>query len=227
MSPSPHGGRSTTRQPPHEPSSRIESDLIAWQETGEHSCLERLIVAVVPLAERMAKATLHRLGVDDPSAVDDTVSLVLDHLRRLPGSSTSERPVAPFTPRPDDRRNEGPSDSGLGYLLWLVRERASDIARSHRRRLRHATLFSLLDEQTTHRAHACTAIDGDGPSLADLCSRLHEATPRLPPRERLVIELLLEGKTQAVISHVLDVCEGTVSRLRARAIAMLRDIMAE
>ena len=64
-------------------------------------------------------------------------------------------------------------------------------------------------------------------SQADLCLRLHDAIPHLPPRERLVMELLLEGKNQATVAHVLDVCEGTVSRLRMRAIAMLRDLMAE
>jgi DNA-directed RNA polymerase specialized sigma subunit len=41
------------------------------------------------------------------------------------------------------------------------------------------------------------------------------------------MELLLEGKNQATVAHVLDVCEGTVSRLRMRAIATLRDLMAE
>jgi DNA-directed RNA polymerase specialized sigma subunit len=40
-----------------------------------------------------------------------------------------------------------------------------------------------------------------------------------------VVELLLAGKNQALIAHVLDVCEGTVSRLRTRAIAELRQIM--
>ena len=41
------------------------------------------------------------------------------------------------------------------------------------------------------------------------------------------MELLLEGKNQATIAHVLDVCEGTVSRIRMRAIATLRDRLAE
>ena len=67
----------------------------------------------------------------------------------------------------------------------------------------------------------------DMTSQAELCLRLHDAIPHLPNRERLVMELLLEGKTQATIAHVLDVCEGTVSRLRMRAIATLRDLMAE
>ena len=44
-------------------------------------------------------------------------------------------------------------------------------------------------------------------------------------RQRLVVELLLEGKSQALIAHVLGVNEGTVSRLRARAIASLRRIL--
>ena len=62
---------------------------------------------------------------------------------------------------------------------------------------------------------------------ADLCLRLHDEIPHLPPRERLVMELVLEGKNQAVIAHVLDVCEGTVSRIRMRAIATLRARLAE
>ncbi len=49
----------------------------------------------------------------------------------------------------------------------------------------------------------------------------------LPPRERMVIELLLEGKSQAVISHMIGVCEGTASRLRSRATAKLRALMTE
>ena len=61
----------------------------------------------------------------------------------------------------------------------------------------------------------------------DLCTQLHEAIGMLPPRKRMVIELLLEGKSQAVISHMIGVCEGTVSRLRWRATAQLRALLAE
>jgi DNA-directed RNA polymerase specialized sigma subunit len=42
-----------------------------------------------------------------------------------------------------------------------------------------------------------------------------------------VIELLLDGKSQAVVAHVLDVCEGTVSRIRASVIKSLRQMLAE
>ena len=62
---------------------------------------------------------------------------------------------------------------------------------------------------------------------AGLCDRLREAVERLPARERLVAELLLEGKSQATIAHVLDVCEGTVSRLRSRAVGLLKELLGD
>lgn len=224
--------KQSTKQPTScDESSRIEQQLLDWQTSGEQDRLESLVHTVLPLAEQMAEASLHRLGVHDPSAVDETISLVLDHLRRLPGPSTGERPVARFTLRRDDRCNSSLTDSGKAYIAWLVRERAADVARAHRRRRKRTTVFSLLDEQAAGHLQGCVA-SGDPacdemPSQADLCMRLHDAIPRLPARERLLIELLLEGRNQATIAHMLDVCEGTVSRLRNRAIATLRDLVAE
>jgi len=61
----------------------IDSLLLRWQSTGVHEHFERLVNAIQPLARRMVKDTLLRLGVRDPSAVDDAISLVFDHLRRL------------------------------------------------------------------------------------------------------------------------------------------------
>jgi len=84
-------------------------------------------------------------------------------------------------------------------------------------------MMSRLQEYAASR----DASSDDVETHADLCLRLHDAILHLPPRERLVMELLLEGKNQATIAHVLDVCEGTVSRLRMRAIASLRDLMVE
>jgi DNA-directed RNA polymerase specialized sigma subunit len=40
-------------------------------------------------------------------------------------------------------------------------------------------------------------------------------------------QMLLEGKTQAVIAHVLGISEGNVSRLRARTFAELRRLLAD
>ena len=227
----PHSGAMTTRPASCGRSSPIESHLLDWQTTRDPDCLTLLVNTILPLAEQTAQAALHRLGIHDPSAVDETISLLLDHLRRLPKSAINERAVAPFVPRDDDRRGAGLIDSGRAYIIWLTRERAADVARARRRRSRHTTVFSLLDTRMTSRLQACAASadasSDEVQSQTDLCLRLHDAIPHLPTRERLVMELLLEGKTQAAIAHVLDVCEGTVSRLRMRAIATLRDLMAE
>jgi RNA polymerase sigma factor (sigma-70 family) len=228
---SPHRGAVTTRPASCDRSTPIESHLLDWQTTGDPDCLALLVNTILPLAEQTAQSTLHRLGIHDPSAVDETTSLLLDHLRRLPNAATNERTVARFVPRREDRCGSDLIDSGLAYIVWLTRERAADVARARRRRSRHTTVFSLLDMPMTSQLQACTASpdpsSDDMQSQADLCLRLHDAIPHLPPRERLVMELLLEGKNQATVAHVLDVCEGTVSRLRMRAIATLRDLMAE
>ena len=228
---SPHRRAVTTHPESCGRSTPIESLLLDWQTTGDPDCLALLVNAILPLAEQTAQAALHRLGIHDPSAVDETISLLLDHLRRLPKSAINERAVAPFVPRDDDRRGAGLIDSGRAYIIWLTRERAADVARALRRRSRHSTVFSLLDTRMTSHLQACTASpdasSDEMQSQAELCLRLHDAIPYLPARERLVMELLLEGKNQATVAHVLDVCEGTVSRLRMRAIATLRDLMAE
>ena len=57
------------------------------------------------------------------------------------------------------------------------------------------------------------------------CASLHQELERLEPRLRTVIAMLLEGKSQVTIAHALGVCEGTVSRLRVRAIDQLRCAM--
>ena len=227
----PHSGAMTTRPASCGRSSPIESHLLDWQTTGDSNCLTLLVETILPLAGQTAKSKLRRLGIHDPSAVDETISLLLDHLWRLPNSASNERTVARFVPRRATSCYCSLIDSGRAYIVWLTRERAADVARARRRRSRHTTVFSLLDTRMTSRLQACAASadasSDEVQSQTDLCLRLHDAIPHLPTRERLVMELLLEGKTQAAIAHVLDVCEGTVSRLRMRAIATLRDLMAE
>lgn len=230
MGTSPHGGELAGALPCGD-SKPVATHLVAWQATGDEGCLERVWATVRPVAQRMIAATLLRLDVHDPSAIDDALSLVLDHLRRLPVASTDGRAVTPFVPRSDPRRDEGLADAGLAYILWLSRGRAADVARDRRRRSRDATVFSLLDRRMTSCLRGCadpaTNTGDDTEAQGVLSIRLHDGIRQLPARERLVIELLLEGKSQTVIAHVLDVCEGTVSRLRTRAIAMLRDLLAE
>ena len=200
--------------------------LLAWQSSGDDACLASLLAAARPLIERMALSTLRRHHVADPAAVDDAVSLVLDHLRRLPGSSAGERIVARFAARRSARDGEMADDVGQAYIIWLTRERALDVARSRRRLNRRTSCFSDLSADATRRLASRdedgAAVGASQAPLAAMCSRLHDAIRLLEPRERTVIEMLLDGKTQVVIAHAIDVCEGTVSRLRSKAIASLR-----
>lgn len=198
----------------------LASLLDAWQETADPDRLAALVAAVRPVVEAVAGRVLRSRRIADLSAVDDVVSLVLDHLRRLPPGLEAEQPVAMF-------RGAGPGiDRGGAYIRLLARNRSLDIARSRRRDRRHVLPFSAAGDEvwqvltgrgmaTPHRAEV------------EAHDRLAAAIDRLDPELRSVVEMLLDGKSQAVIAHVLDVCEGTVSRLRSRAVAKLRTLMEE
>lgn len=193
--------------------------LIAWQETGDERWLEFLVATTMAELEHVAAASLRAHGVHDRSAIDESLTLVFDHLRRLPGTAPGEHAVARF----DAARRQGttPGDPGRAYLAWLVRERSFDVARQ-RRRL--AKRWRPLSDHAMSRLRVVDAHDGceDGHERE---ARFDAALQRLDPRLRTVVQMLLAGKSQAGIAHVLDVCEGTVSRLRTRAIAELRRMM--
>ena len=169
-------------------------------------------------ADRTARRVLWRHGIRDPAAVDDALSLVLDHLRRLATHGQDEPPVAPFDPH---RATPGRGDAGAAYIAWLARDRAIDIARRRRRQdrlgrpLGDDTATRLVTQLVTHPAPI--AEEEDRPAL------VRAAIARLAPQDRLVCELLLAGRSQATIAGLLGVCAGTVSRIRCRAIAALRD----
>jgi DNA-directed RNA polymerase specialized sigma24 family protein len=219
------GSTESTAEPPA--TNTFALLLSAWQASGDHGHLDSLLVATRPLIERTASRRLRHHHVNDPAAVDDTVSRVLDHLRRLPGSSAGERVVARFVS--PAAVAELPGNAGEAYIVTLTQDRARDVARS-RRRIKHRTAcFSELSAAATtglamHAEDGAAAGDAMSP-LAATCRRLHEVIPFLESRERSVIELLLDGKTQVVIAHALDVCEGTVSRLRSKAIESLRRLL--
>lgn len=198
--------------------------LLAWQETADAACLEHVVAATTAQLARVARWILKRHHVDDWSAVDDALALVLDHLRRLPVAAADERSVARFDATRPPRGGDG--DPGVAYLTWLVQERALDVVRKRRRQAARDTKF---EERGTAWCCSDGTRWGDAPSGSDFdadhTTRLHAAIGRLEPRLRTVVELLLEGKSQAVIAHALDVCEGTVSRLRTRAIAELKRMM--
>lgn len=190
--------------------------LERWQASGDPAQLEAVVAAVRQVVELVAGRTLAECHVADRSAVDDVVSLVLDHLRRLPRGSAGERRVALF------RGDDAAVGRGLAYIRLLARNRARDIARARHRRDRHARVFSMLDD-TGWRA--VSAGGAAGRAADDLHEQLLDAVAQLEPPLRQLVELLLEGKSQATIAHVLNVCEGTVSRMRKRAVDRLRELL--
>jgi len=197
----------------------IATLLAGWQRSGDPHCFAVLAVAVRPVVESVALKVLRNRHIADRSAIDDVLSLVLDHLRRLPGASGDDRRVARF------RDGDPAIANGLAFIRVLARTRSLDVARGHRRRWRRMAPLSLADDMQNRRVDWNSA-DGQQ-AQDDIHQRLAAAIDRLDPRLRTVVELLLAGTSQADIARTLGVCEGTVSRDRGRAIARLRGLLAE
>ena len=214
----------------------LQGLLEQWQLTGSHEVCRHLLAQARPIVERVAAHTLRLHGIRDPATVDDAVALVFDHLRRLHGW-TGERRVSPFVAREaggtacGDHGAAAAADQGAAFIVRLSRDRALDVAKAHRRRTRRCASVSQLDAVATHdlRLRVCgLRASTERPLPAeDAAERLHAAIERLEPRHRTLVTLLLEGKNQAVIAHVLGVCEGTVSRIRRQAIDQLRSLLDE
>jgi len=202
----------------------VAAQIIAWQTNGSEAVLESLLRCVMPRLESVIQRVLRRRGIRDASAIDDTLSLVLDHLRRLPGCEDGERDVARFAPRLPVAGGVARGDAGIAYLVQLANSRAIDVAR--RRQRRATRVFSEIGS-LDGTAFEATIIGDDpiGAASPKLRDTIAESAARLEPRQRLLIELLLAGKSQAMIAHVLEVAEGTVSRLRLKAIESLRQIL--
>ena len=192
--------------------------LDRWQATSDPEQLAVLVGAVRPMVEAVAVRVLRSRRIKDQSAVDDVLSLVLDHLRRLPGGQEGERPVAMF------RGADPGSDSGGRFIRLLARNRSLDVARSHRRHRRYECPFSSAGD-TVRWSLANPDDAARQEAEADVHDRLVVAIDRREPDLQAVVRMLLDGKSQAVIAHVLGVCPGTVSRARRRAMAKLRGLM--
>lgn len=194
--------------------------LTAWQASGDHESLGLLVTTIRAAALRIIESTLRHCGVRDPDAVDDAFALVLGHLRRLPGVGSTERCVTRFQGSADGGRG----DHGAAFIHWLCRERALDVARSRRRRRHHEQVFSEVRGMPTPGSDGPREETGVGPHARD--EDLQWAAAQLESRQRAVIEFTMEGRTLAVIAHLLGLSEGTVSRIRSRAVVQLRRILA-
>jgi RNA polymerase sigma factor (sigma-70 family) len=202
-----------TQLPDHE-RDRLSELLVDWQATGDHSVLARLLDAGLPLIRLRVRQALAGMHVVDPWAIAEAVSLVLEHLRRLPLGE-----VAAFRP-----------GVGGSYIRWLSQARARDVARRHRvRQQRRRRLLSMAATSDPR----CGRLSERLPTpLEDVLAkerseRLALAVARLPRRQREVAHGLLEGKSQADLSRTLGICEGTVSRLRAKALERIREALRD
>lgn len=189
--------------------------LARWQAARDQATFTVLVEMIRTPVERVVTYTLRHHGIRDPGARDDAVALVLEQLQRLANGRTTP---ATFDP---ERTPPGTSvDSGWAYVRCVARSRARDMARETRRR-------DSRNAEYARRRAARRTTDDDDESCAGDVERLRTAIAALDESSRAVVTLLLEGKTQAAVAHMLGACEGTVSRMRARAIRRLRALLGE
>ena len=190
---------------------RVASLLDRWQCSRDPDEFAALVTLVREPVARVVSWTLRRAGIRDPGACDEAVGLVLERLFSLGHDAAPGHRVV-F----DGSRCDESGDAGWAFVRCVARSRARDVARVRRRRdglIAGYAALAALDRGG--------AVDDRDDADA---SRLRSALEALDERSRQVVGLLLDGKSQTVIAHVLGVSEGTVSRVRARAIAKLRQI---
>ena len=208
--------------------------LLAWQEDQKQDALERLLSEAESLITSVARRTLQATGLDSPNFVDDTLSLVSNHLRRLPPQDTcghsiadpvvaaGERTVQPFFPRPHDEA------AGIRFLTWLTQRRAADVIRRAKRRRKVISNFSEHSDARIQRAETAAAERQFQAERTEATRNIqlawvYEKLDELPHDDRLLMDLSLAGKSLSVIAHVLGCCEGTVCRRRQRIENWLRE----
>ena len=193
-----------------------------WQRDGDHDVFAMLVNIARPTIDAMAVAVLGRAGCRSKAVVDEVTSLVLDHLRRLPGVSGADKPVARFISGTD-----ADHQAGTRYVVWLTQVRARDNLRARRRRARRSP---TAHEVRPSHGRPLPAGDGRQQTAAHNAVERHDllcdAVDGLDADGRVLIGMLLAGMTQTAIAASLDVCEGTVSRRRIVAIKRLKAIVA-
>jgi len=208
--------------------------LLAWQSSGSSEDLTKLVAFVRPLIEKRAAAILRRFGIRSPAAVDDVVSLVLDHLRRLHSSDGTASAVAPFKAAAAPIASE---QAGHRYVMWLTKSRARDVVRSERRRYRKAPSFTDVfsprraadGRSSIPRLLAVGHAVDDDPDADRTAAKssVMGCIGSLPDEQRRIVEMLLAGTPQKTIARALGISEGTISRRKARAFATLRHHLRE
>ena len=216
----------------------VGSLIDRWQCGRDPDALAALVAQIRLPIERLVARALGRHGIRDPGARDDAWALIIEHLARLGNDAAAADDVdgdrdrgLPRVGGFDATRAAGAAtDAGWAFIRCLARSRAGDVARSWKRQVRRERRWIDAAEAATPTSFANPAADDDAArqedSVAD-ADRLRAAMATLDGRSRTVVALLLQGKSQVVVAHAIGVCEGTVSRIRVRAIARLRTLLAE
>ncbi|MFG1661449.1 RNA polymerase sigma factor [Micromonospora chersina] len=114
-----------------------------------------------------------------------------------------------------------PSRELRPWLYAITRRAAVDVHRRNRR----GSLDVPLDESWS--AEADTATDGPSMDTLWLVWQVREALDRLPPDERLVVQLAYhQGMTQSEVAEALDIPLGTVKSRTSRAHRKLARLLA-
>jgi RNA polymerase sigma factor (sigma-70 family) len=183
--------------------------LQAWQAGGGPDDFHQLWKGIKSMVESTVRKTLCRQGIRDPSAADEAISLVMGHLLRLPSGG-----VAKF---------DG-NQSATGYLFWLSSRRCRDVTRSLRRR-REVSLSEV--ERRIAEPLVESHFDCGEDRHGGMINSLHDAMKALDERSQLVIERYLASEPQIITAKFLGISEGTVTRVRQRAIEKLRKLLPE
>ncbi|NBW86484.1 MAG: hypothetical protein EBR23_06565 [Planctomycetia bacterium] len=197
----------------------VITDLLCeWQEGGDAGVLATLVCLVRSRIESTARASLCRGGCRSRAAVDEVTSLVLDHLRRLPGVAGSDKAVAAFIRQPD-----AAGQTGMRYVVWLTQMRTKDCLRSRRRRARRSpTVPEACPCHGSPLAEGDLGQERTADRTGEQRDLLNEAIDTLDDASRGLMNMLLEGMSQVSIAESLGVCEGTVSRRRVVIIERLK-----
>jgi RNA polymerase sigma-70 factor (ECF subfamily) len=179
-------------------------------ELAHIEAAQRDIRAFAPLYEAYVdlvwRYALSRLG-DQERAADAT-------------SQTFQRALAGLPSYQPQRRDDGTS-TFRSWLMTIARNVVIDEAR----RFRPVT---PLDDPAAQR---WLADDARGPEAnavaADERRRVNDALAQLPETQRQIVELRLAGLKGREIADLLDMTESAVKTAHFRAIARLRDLLAE
>lgn len=185
----------------------LSATLLRWQSASPEVSFEAISGQAAIIAGHVAESFLRKQGIRDPFAKDEAVSLVLTHLWRLRDKRGT---VTPFRISRED-------NSAEAYIRWLTIRRSMDVSRRLRRRSAKEVPLTEAEDMSV----AGSQTEEEGLARHELLERFHALVRLLDRRSQGVMRRLLDGASQKEIAYEMGVCEGTVSRIRAKAVSQL------